>query len=408
MKCSLTLSQRIASDGKAEVIVRFYAGRLCDQQAHTGIRVLASAWQDGALRIPKRNVTPEVAELIHQQQELDALCSYIYDAYARAYGQITPKWLHSTIAAFHGQKSKEMHPLADYILHYAERTDIAPNTAKRYHTIAAEVCQFRQLTLEQATTEDMQAFADYMRERGHCANTISSRLKSLRAVFNRAVVDGLVSQNPFARMKIAAERYGSITYLTAEERDALYRAPMPTVALAQQRDIFVFQCWTGCRVSDLYNLKAWNVTPDGCLQYIQRKLRRSAPTTVRVPLSPVAREILDRYKQHRQLLPFVSDQKYNEAIKRVIAVSGIDRDVIVQDPRTLQSRSVRLSKIASSHLARRTFAEIAFAETGSERVVSSMTGHSPRSTAFRRYTEVDDRMKRAALGIEKSPEKSPT
>lgn len=407
MNCAFTLSQRVAGDGYAEVLVRFYAGRLCDQQAHTGIRVPVSAWHGGALRIPKRNVTADTVDLIRRQQELEALTSHIYDAYARAYGHISRGWLRSTVAAFHGLRSHETHALSDYILHYAERQDIAQNTVKRYGTIAADMQAFRQLTVEDATTDDMQAFAEHMRARGVCANTVSSRLKSLRAVFNLAIQDGIITVNPFARLKIAAERYGSITYLTAAERDALYRAPMPTRALAQQRDIFVFQCWTGCRISDLYNLKAWNVTTDGCLQYIQRKLRRSAPVTVRVPLSPVAQEILSRYAHHVHLLPFISDQQYNKAIKRIIAAAGIDRDVIVQDPRTLATKVVRLSHIASSHLARRTFAEIAFAQTGSERVVSSMTGHSPRSTAFRRYTEVDDAMKRDALNIE-SPEKSPT
>ena len=405
MNCAFTLSQRVASDGYAEVLVRFYAGRLCDQQAHTGVRVPVSAWQDGALRIPKRNVTPEVADLIARQQELDALASFVYDAYARACGNISPKWLRTTVAAFHGRKSHETHALPDYVLHYADRQDIAPNTVKRYGTIAADLRAFRPLTVETATTDDVQAFGDYMRQRGVCANTVSSRLKSLRAVFGLAVREGIIQQSPFARLKIAAERYGSITYLTAEERDALYRAPMPSQALAQQRDVFVFQCWTGCRISDLYGLKKWNVTPDGCLQYIQHKLRRSSPTTVRVPLSPVAQEILARYSRHVRMLPFISDQQYNKAIKRVIIAAGIDRDVIVQDPRTLAQKVVRLSQIASSHLARRTFAEIAFAQTGSERVVSSMTGHSPRSTAFRRYTEVDDTMKRAALNI---PEKNPT
>ena len=402
MNALYTLSTRVASDNTAEVLVRFYAGRTCDQNARTGIRVPVSLWQGGSMLISKRN--PDLVA-IERQREFDALTSYLYDAYTRSCGHIYRGWLQSTITAFHGLKSHALHTLADYALHYPKVRDAAPNTVKRYKTLARDLSEVRTLYVETAAERDIQAFADHLRARGACQNTISAKLKSLRAVFNLAIADGTITANPFARYKIPTERYGSITYLTAAERDALYHAPMPTQTLAQQRDVFVFQCWTGCRISDLYALQEWNVTADGYLQYIQHKLRRSTPTTVRVPLSPVAMEILARYEHHRLILPLISMAKYNEAIKRIIIAAGIDRDVIVQDPRTLAPRAVRLSAIASSHLARRTFAEIAFAETGSERIVSSMTGHSPNSTAFRRYTEVSDAMKRAALKI---PDKFPT
>lgn len=404
MNVTYTLSKRIASDGCAELLVRFYSGRACDVQAHTGIRVPVAHWDTaaGSLRIPKRNITPETATLIQKQQQVDALTSHLYDAYARLCGHFYRGWLQCAIETFHGLKSHVSHPLPDYVLRYASKQDVAPSTRKRYGTLA---CDVKGYTVEGLTVADLQTIATKLK-RSHAANTVSSRLKSLRAVLNLAVSEGIIERNPFERYKIPAERYGSVVYLTAAERDTLYRVDLPTVHLRQQRDVFIFQCWTGCRISDLYNLKEWNITADGCLEYIQHKLRRSTPTVVRVPLAPEALAILNRYRYHQRLLPFISMQQYNRAIKQVIAAAGIDRDVLIQDPRTLKQRSVRLSQIASSHLARRTFAEIAFAQTGSERVVSAMTGHSPNSKAFRRYTEVDDTMKRTALGI--SPEKIPT
>ena len=69
-----------------------------------------------------------------------------------------------------------------------------------------------------------------------------------------------------------------------------------------------------------------------------------------------AKEILERYKDHEgKLLPFISEQKYNEAIKKIFKLSGVDRIVTILDPLTRDEVKKPLYEVASSHLARRTF-----------------------------------------------------
>lgn len=398
MTATYTLSKRVTPDGKTEVLLRFRGGNACDQHARTGIRVPAASWRDGRLVIPRRLITPAVQELINLQKRLDDLSSFLFDGFTAAGGYVPPKWLQMQIRAFHGTCTAAT-LLSDYTMQYAAEADMLPSTRTRYKVLAHDLQAFRPVYIETVTAADVQAFADYLRQRGVCQNTATSKLKGLRAVINYARMQGRTQADPFAAYKIPTEKYGSITYLTATERDIIATAEMPTRALAVQRDIFVFQCWTGVRISDLYQLRRENITNDGFLQYIARKTRRSLPVVVRVPLSDTALAIIDRYKAYKTLLPLISKEKYNEAIKRVLKAAKIDRQVVVQDPLTYKPRVVQLCDIASSHLARRTFAEIAFQATGSERVVSAMTGHSPSSAAFRRYTEVDDDMKAAALKI---------
>lgn len=194
--------------------------------------------------------------------------------------------------------------------------------------------------------------------------------------------------------KIKSGVYSEPIYLTIAERNYLYKIQLPE-RLAIQRDIFIFQCHIGCRVSDLIELKKENVTENGFIQYIQHKLRTSNPNVVRVPLSKVAIEIIERYKEcaGERLLPFVNVTLYNKRIKEIFRIAGMNRIVMIQDSNTFQTTARQLWQVASSHMARRTFMANMFKATKSERITSSFTGHANGSRSFSRYTSVDDDMK---------------
>lgn len=122
--------------------------------------------------------------------------------------------------------------------------------------------------------------------------------------------------------------------------------------------------------------------------------------------APSALSIIERYKgvsPDGRIFPFVSDVHYNRSIRLILQAAGIDRPVIVRDPKTGASSPHPICEIASSHLARRTFTQLAYARTGEQRLVSSMTGHIPNSAAFSRYSKVTREMKLRALGIENAP-----
>lgn len=404
MNIKYYLSSRTAPDDTAEVFVRFYSARECDQRTRTGIRVPVTAWDAKNCRVilPRRAFSSEVAVLSGKQKKLDALAGFLFARCSSSLGIIGDGWLRDAVAQFCGVTLNQT-PLADYVQQYARAINLAPRSIMRYNAIAAHLRDFRPLFVQTTGAEDISAFEAFLYGRGLCQNSVSARLKGLRAVFNYAASHGMPTRSPFAAYKIPAEKYGSVVYLTKEECDKLADAVMPSPSLAVQRDIFIFQCHIGCRISDLYGLTRENITADGCVQYIQHKLRRENAHTIRVPLSPVARDILQRYANGKKILPFISEQKYNDAIKRCIIAAGVDRPIIVQDKKTLHQKSVMLSSVASSHLARRTFAELVFQHTGSERLVASMTGHSSHSSAICRYTEVSDEMKRAAISADILP-----
>ena len=196
------------------------------------------------------------------------------------------------------------------------------------------------------------------------------------------------------------EEYGTPILMTLDEVMRLYRAPMPTQALAKQRDIFVFQCNVGCRVGDMMGFTKDSVQ-DGVLEYIAAKTLHSSGRTVVVPLNAIARKIVEKYKNEpgNRLLPFVDKQYYNNSIRAAFTAAGLTRMVTTLDP--VSRREVRrpLNQIASSHLARRTFAGNIYRQVKDPNLVASLTGHAEGSRAFSRYREIDLRMKQDLVRI---------
>ena len=145
----------------------------------------------------------------------------------------------------------------------------------------------------------------------------------------------------------------------------------------------------GCRVGDLDKMTRENVI-NGAIEYVPRKTKDGRPVTVRVPLNTIARDILDRYKDTGdRLFPFMSEQKYNIAIKRIFLAARLRRPVTVINPTTSVPVIRPLTEIASSHLARRCFVGNLYKQVKDPNLVGALSGHKEGSRAFARYREID-------------------
>ena len=232
-------------------------------------------------------------------------------------------------------------------------------------------------------------------------NSMSGSLYRIRTVVKWCIKRGLTRNNPFDQYQIARPMYGDPFYLTLEERDKVYYADLsgmgPTYPV--YRDIFMFQCLIGCRVSDLNRLTKANIV-DGFVEYIPQKTKMEHANTVRVPLNQKAREILERYKDlENALLPRFSHFGYNKKIKEILKYVGIDRKVIVLDPKTREDVARPLYEVASTHTARKTFIGNLYRQVKDPNLIASMSGHSEGSRAFARYRKIDDEMKKELVNL---------
>lgn len=248
-----------------------------------------------------------------------------------------------------------------------------------------------------------------LQDRGE--NTIVKLKKKFKAFMQWLYETERTTNRPFDGIKIGVEKYGTPIYIIKEERNLVAETDIPAMfeklddedkklcsklplrTLETQRDIFVFQCLVGCRVGDLTRLTSQNIT-QGILEYVPSKTAgEDAPVKPRIPLNPCALKLVKKYEgvdKDGRLFPFISPQKYNDAIKAILLICGITRIVQVRNSTTGENEMKRICDVASSHMARRTFVGAAYKAVRDPNIVGKMSGHVEGSRAFNRYRQIDD------------------
>lgn len=234
-------------------------------------------------------------------------------------------------------------------------------------------------------------------------NTICALFNKLRAFYNWCNQQGITENCPFKKYSgITTEKYGTPFYLTLNERNFIADYDLSThPQLAIQRDIFIFQCLIGCRISDLLKMTPENIINEA-VEYIPHKTKDERPIVVRVPLNERAKVLIDKYKgidSKGKLFPFISAQKYNDDIKDIFRLCGITRLVTVLNPTTGKEEKKPINEVASSHMARRTFVGNLYKKVKDPNLVGSLSGHAEGSKAFARYREIDDDIKKELVNM---------
>lgn len=419
-----------------EILTRFVVGSRINQRAKTNVFAPADYWnaETQTVTVPKwrlMNATQRalVESLEDINTRLQGLRAFVMESFIQAGAGKTPlaaDWLSSTIDRYNFPEKYNAAPetlyLSDAFADYLNGNNISNQRDKNTRVVLRSLLRFEAYTgqrfeLDTMTADNIREFENYIRQEGaivdahpelletcpetrkieaRSENTIISRLEILRAVILWAVKSGHTNNNPFARYSFGGCVYGTPYFLTVDERNALYRFDLSNrPALAVQRDIFVFQCLTGCRVSDLLKLTRGNLIAGG-IEYVPIKTRGERGDTVRVPLNSIAADIVERYKDDTRaaLLPFVSAQKYNDAIKEAFTLAGLTRPVTVLDPMTRQEVQKPLNEIASSHLARRTFVGNLYKQVKDPNLIAKLSGHVEGSRAFARYRDIDEDMRK--------------
>lgn len=217
---------------------------------------------------------------------------------------------------------------------------------------------------------------------------------------------GLTNNNPMAGIDKGHSVYVKRpVYITVGERKMLEDLDLSdNEYLACQRDIFVFQCFVGCRYGDMTRLKHSNVH-EGVLEYVPSKTRNhELAAQPRIPLSNKALALIGRWEgedwlNSDRLFPFVGLHQYNEAIKELFRMAGLTRNVFVYDTKLKKEVQKPLNEVVTSHMARRTFVGTLYKQVKDPALIGSMSGHSMHSKSFARYRDIDDEDLRAVIEL---------
>lgn len=448
------LSQKINGDGKCEIIIRITIARGLQPRLRSGLYINPARFNDGkkdakkagTITMPRAN-QKEAAELRQLEARLTAAEQFLLDLCTTTPKELLDKnfialkfdeFLHPEL---HTQESTRPTSFFDIFEQFLASRNLSDWRIKHYRVLIRALKRFEAyrtiakstpyvITLDDFSYSDINAFESFLKSEPKIAeqypqiylqtpadtrkcrktpkpqpkgnNTIVCTFSRLRAFFNWCNAQGMTENKPFAKYTgLSTEHYGTPYYITSDERDEIADFDLSDIPnLETQRDIFVFHCLIGCRVSDLMRLTPANII-NGGVEYIANKTRDERPEVIRVPLHPRAAAILEKYADQKdgRLLPFISPQRYNDAIKVIFERCGITRVVTILNPTTGQEEQRPINEIASSHIARRTFVGNLYKRVKDPNLVGKLSGHKEGSRAFVRYRDIDEDMKRELIDL---------
>lgn len=148
------------------------------------------------------------------------------------------------------------------------------------------------LPVRDITEDFIRRYEHYLSsEVGSSRNTIAMSMKFISKILGDIYRQYELDEtaNPFRKIKFHFEP-SSRQYLLAEEVAAIRDLPLKAGgALDQAREIFIFECYSGLRISDILTLRWENISADG----ISVRMRKTGKV-ISVPLQRTVQEILAR------------------------------------------------------------------------------------------------------------------
>ena len=202
-------------------------------------------------------------------------------------------------------------------------------------------------------------------------NSCTKHLKFLKKLLNLAVANSYISYNPVNAYKVEREPV-EVDFLDEEELRKIINFDTPIPRFEKARDFFLFGCFTGLSYIDIKTLAPEHFEKDSAGRIWIKKRRIKTGILSRIPLLPIAKLILDKYKGGEKLLPIQDPADLNKYLKDIAILCGINKRICF-------------------HTSRHTFAStVTLANNISLEVVSKMLGHTnTRMTAH--YAKLIDK-----------------
>jgi site-specific recombinase XerD len=263
--------------------------------------------------------------------------------------------------------------------------EYAPGTLERYKTSLSHTKDFllwkykvSDIEISKIDYAFITEYEFYLRSVRNCANNTAVKyIKNFHKIINQCLSNGWLNKDPFFNYKSKVKEVERV-YLTEEEIQNIINKDFKIERVAMVRDIFIFSCFTGLAYIDVKQLTKNHISLgiDGDKWIF--KNRQKTDTTSKIPLLPMAMEIVDKYKNHptyvneNRLLPILSNQKMNAYLKEIADVCEINKEL-------------------TFHIARHTFATTVTLSNGVPiETVSKMLGHNNLKTT-QHYAKILDK-----------------
>ena len=290
----------------------------------------------------------------------------------------------------------------DFVRDCGQQNDWTDSTYEKFAAVKNHLMNFRDgLTFDFFDEKGLNDYVTYLRDVKEMRNsTIGKQLSFLKWFLRWAFKKDVHQNNAYDSYKPKLKStQKKIIFLTWEELNKLreFEIPAAKQALDRVRDVFLFQCFTGLRYSDVFNLRRSDIKGD----HIEVTTVKTSDSLI-IELNNHSKAILDKYKdvafEDNKVLPVITNQKMNDYLKELAELAGIDEPV----RQTYYRGNERIDEVTpkyallGTHAGRRTFICNALALGIPPQVVMKWTGHSDYK-AMKPYIDIADDIKANAM-----------
>lgn len=214
-------------------------------------------------------------------------------------------------------------------------------------------------------------------------NTVGKHIKNLKVFLHYYEQRGHKISHEVKGFKVYREKNKEI-FLTQDELVKLKNHDFSdNLRLEKVRDLFVLECSTGLRVSDLKRLTRKHITDDVIYMTAYK-----TNTKIVLPVIQSAKEVLEKYDY---ILPIIADSNYNKYLKDVCEEAEINTMVeqIIHKAGKKDIIQYQKWELVTTHIGVKTFITHCAQKGINPKEVKTMTGKSEK-VIMEYYTGVDE------------------
>ena len=328
------------------------------------------------------------------QAHLKAIEKHVLTAYKGA-KIINSEWLKETIESYYNPAETAVIPTSllgyfDYYLNL-RKADLTRNISnwKKYNSIRNMLQRFeeslnRKLQIIDFNDDFANKWTEYGLKNNYGFSTIKKGFKFIKTVVRHAKTHGKIEvDSAFDTLQVKLKTTDTDKlekiYLNFEELSKINSLTNLPDYLDNARDWLVISCYTGQRVSDFMRFTFDMIRERNGLLFIDFRQVKTGKD-ISVPILPEVKSILE--KRNGEFPRAISDQRYNDYIKEVCRLAGIDDEMKGKVSKVLSNGEIRgvtgiyhKWELISSHVGRRSFATNYYGKVPTA-YLKNVTGHA--------------------------------
>jgi len=353
------------------------------------IEVSKGFWNDYT-----KNTKFKDADKINLKKEIDDhthnLRKYLLNEFDKTdLSQINKDWFKKVADEYYNPPQPETENsiptnLIEYIDFYLDyrKHEIRPTSIVKYNVIKHKLERMQTHRKKPILIADIDEsfkneFVAYQKNNGYAQNTIQRELTFLKTFCKHARYLGLDTSPQLDTLKLEKVKAEKI-YLTFKELEAVEKTKLEHDYLDNARDWLIISCYTGQRVSDFLRFTKDMIRVENgknLLEFTQKKTGK----LMTVPLHSKVLQILE--KRNGNFPRSISDQRYNEYIKEVCQLAGLDQQTHGGKQLDTENGIRKVTgeypkwELVTSHIGRRSFATNFYGNIPTSYLIY-ITGHS--------------------------------